>query len=319
MKALIEFLKTILFFPLYIRKNHILSLQNKNKLELMERFRKESDANITYLSTLTSAYMSKDSGINRTPREKNVTISLTSHSYRIDKVHLAIQSLMDQELKADRIVLYLDESEFNDSNIPNDLKMLLDRGLTISYYKNLGSYKKLIPALKDYPDDLIITVDDDLIYPRSLVRKLYEAYIKEPQFIHCCRMHYINLTPEGKIAPYKAWDFESSITDAGFLVFPTGVGGVLYPPHSLNAEVLNETAFLNLAPGADDVWFKAMSLLNGVKCKKIESDMMNQEMSITIKGTQEIGLYHENAINNKNDEKIENVFSTYNLWERLKK
>ena len=318
MNKFINLIKTIFFFPLYVRKIHIINLGLQKRLDSLEKLKKIDEDNLTYLTTVMSSHLSKDCGINKDKRERDVTISLTSHSYKVDKVHLTIQSLMDQEFKADRIVLYLDEAEFNDSNLPNDLKLMVERGLTIDYHNDIGSYKKLIPALKQYPNDLLVTVDDDLIYPRSFLRKLYEAYLKEPQFIHCYRMHYIKFDASGKVEPYRKWDLESNVTEPGFLVFPTGVGGVLYPPNSLHNDVLKEDAFLHLSPGADDVWFKAMSLLNGVQCKKIDSDILDHQNSITIRGTQEIGLFHENLKNDKNDKKIENVFSAYNLWDKLK-
>lgn len=315
MDKFINLIKTIFFFPIYVRKIHALGLELQGKISSLE---KEIEENLEYSNAVMSSYLSKNCGINKIKRDNKITISLTSYSYRVDKVHLTIQSLMDQELKADRIVLYLDESKFDQSNIPSDLKILKDRGLTIAFCKDIGPYTKLVPALKHYPDDLIVTVDDDLIYPRSLLRKLYGAYVKEPQFIHCYRMHYMKFGANGKIEPYRKWDLESSIVEPGLLVFPTGFGGVLYPPKSLSTEVFNEDAFLKLAPGADDVWFKAMSLLNGVQCKKVDSKIMNYNNAITIRGTQEIGLYHQNLLDDKNDYKIENVFNAYNLWEKFK-
>ncbi|WP_191965285.1 glycosyltransferase family 2 protein [Marinobacter halotolerans] len=319
MKNVINFLKTLLFFPFYIRKIHVIGLELQGKINSLEEIKKQNEKNLIYINTLNSSYLSKDHGLNKLEREKNITISLTSHSYRVDRVHLTIQSLMDQELKADRISLYLDDSDFDASNLPKDLINLTDRGLKISYKKPIGPYNKLIPALKEYPNDLIVTVDDDLIYPRSFLRKLYESYIRDPNFIHCYRMHYMKFGDNGKLARYKNWDLESGIIEPGLLVFPTGVGGVLYPPNSLNDEVFNEEAFLALAPGADDIWFKAMSLLNRVQCKKVESDIMNHKNVITIRDTQEIALHHENLRNDKNDLKIENVFNAYNTWEVLKK
>ena len=314
MEKILNLIKTIFFFPVYIRKIHILLLKREGKIEKIE---KETDNNLTYINTVISSYLSKDSGINKFKREHEITISLTSYSHRVDKVHLTIQSLMDQEVKADRILLNLDKSKFNSSNIPTDLKLLEKRGLTINYCKDIGPYTKLLPALKQYPRNLIVTVDDDLIYPRGLLRMLYEAYIKNPEYIHCLRMHYMKFDVNGNVKQYRDWDIESNVTEPGLLVFPTGVGGVLYPPNSLNDEVFNEEAFLELSPLADDVWFKAMSLLNDVKCKKIDCDIMNHNRTITVRETQEIGLYHQNQVNNQNDYKIKNVFDAYNLWEKL--
>jgi hypothetical protein len=318
MDKLINFLKTVFCFPIYVRKIHVINQDLQRRLSLLEKSKKETEDNLIYTNTVISSYLSKDLGLNTSTRNHTLTVSLTSYYYRVDKVHLTIQSLMDQELKADRIALYLDELKFSPSNIPKDLEILVHRGLTINYCKDIGPYTKLVPALKQYSDEIIITTDDDLIYPRSFIRKLYESYIKDPGFIHCYRMHYIKLNSDGKAKPYKEWDIESGITDPCPLVFPTGVGGVLYPPNALNEEVFNEEAFLSLSPGADDVWFKAMSLLNGVECKKINSDIMNHENAITIRGTQEIGLHHQNLKNGKNDHKIEDVFNTYKLWDKLK-
>ena len=45
----------------------------------------------------------------------------------------------------------------------------------------------------------------------------------------------------------------------------TGVGGVLYPPRSLKAEMIDEDLFRRLSPFADDIWFWAAAVANGTK------------------------------------------------------
>ena len=312
MKNFFDHIKIFFCFPIYIRKNYLLNLKMKRKISSLKD---ELGYNIAYTDTVISSFLSNDYGLNENKREHEITVSLTSHSYRVEKVHLTIQSLMDQDFKADIIVLYLNKEYFNESNIPQCLKMLENRGLIINFCKDVGPHTKLLPALKQYTNNLLVTVDDDIIYPRSLLRKLYEAYIKDPQFIHCHRMHYMKFDANGKVKPYRKWDHCSDITEAGFFVFPTGVGGVLYPPHSLDEEVFNEKAFLGLSPNADDVWFKAMSLLNGVQCKKVDSNIMNS--LVVVRGTQDIGLMHENVFNNANDVKIDKVFTAYNLWRKF--
>lgn len=47
----------------------------------------------------------------------------------------------------------------------------------------------------------------------------------------------------GLLEGYMAWDWETSLLDASPLNFPTGCGGVLYPPHCFNDEVFNENVF----------------------------------------------------------------------------
>ena len=50
-------------------------------------------------------------------------------------------------------------------------------------------------------------------------------------------------------------------------IFFTGLGGVLYPPNSLDIRVLNEEKFSMLCPSGDDIWFWGHALLKGTKIK----------------------------------------------------
>ena len=64
----------------------------------------------------------------------------------------------------------------------------------------------------------------------------------------------------------------------------TGVGGVLYPPHILNQEVLDEEKCRELAPTNDDIWFWLMAVLNGAKINVVRRNLPRVE---AVKGTQE--------------------------------
>lgn len=92
-----------------------------------------------------------------------VIVSLTTYNKRIYDVYLAIESIMQQTVKPSKIILWLDENEFRPDNIPNSLILQQKRGLEIRFCANIKSYKKLIPTLKNYSNDIIITIDDDVI------------------------------------------------------------------------------------------------------------------------------------------------------------
>jgi hypothetical protein len=59
----------------------------------------------------------------------------------------------------------------------------------------------------------------------------------------------------GEILPYEHWMRNITGVKPSFCNFFTGAGGVLYPPNSLICEVFNESAFKEIAPNADDIWF----------------------------------------------------------------
>jgi hypothetical protein len=63
------------------------------------------------------------------------------------------------------------------------------------------------------------------------------------------------IQPNAYFAPNKPEHSRESI-------FPTGVGGILYPPKCLCEEATDKELFMKLAPYADDIWFWAMALIN---------------------------------------------------------
>ncbi|MGL5426399.1 MAG: hypothetical protein ACRDAS_00590, partial [Cetobacterium sp.] len=90
-------------------------------------------------------------------KEPQIIVSLTTYNKRIYDVHLTIESLFRQTLMPNKIILWLAEDEFNRYNIPFMLQKLEKKGLEIGFCKDLKSYKKLIPTLVKYPNDIVIT------------------------------------------------------------------------------------------------------------------------------------------------------------------
>lgn len=209
-------------------------------------------------------------GVTEIKRNQQLTVSLTTYGKRIHTVYLTIESILAQSLKADKIILWLAEDEFTYNTIPETLKKQEARGLTIKFCKDLRSYKKLIPTLKSYPNDLIITLDDDIIFPIDHIDRLYKAYIKEPNVIHCHRAHNMQYDANNRLLPYSKWvnDYKSEVPSAD--IFPTGGAGALYFPGCFHPDILNEALFSELCPHADDVWFKFMSYRLGIECQVVK-------------------------------------------------
>jgi hypothetical protein len=254
------------------------------------------------------------SGIESGRRGVPVVVSLTTIPERLEKAHIAIESLLRQTLKPDRLVLWLSRNRANRA-LPFALQNQARRGLEIRYAEEIGPYMKMIYTLKEHAGSLIVTADDDTIYPRSWLEQLVNAHECEPHCVHCHRAHQMILDKDGQLLPYAKWDFfAQGHASPSLFLFPTGGGGVLYPPGSLNKEVFNEAVFRKICPTADDVWFKAMSLLNGVRCRKVSP--FYRELP-PVRGTQVKTLWHENLKGGRNDIQIKAVFDRYNLHQLL--
>jgi hypothetical protein len=201
--------------------------------------------------------------------------------------------------------------------LPRQLTELTKKGLTISWCKDIKSYKKLIPMLKEYPEYAIVTADDDIYYPKDWLEKLYMEYIKQPNMVHCHRAHGITFR-YGSILPYLQWNFclEGAKTKPSFRNFPTGVVGILYPPHVFYGDILREDLFLKLLTSTDDIWFWAMCVLNNIKINVVKN---NIRCIKNIPNSQETSLWSINK-NNINDENLQKIFRLYpNLYKKIRK
>ena len=259
----------------------------------------------------------KNWGLNREPRTPQLIVSLTSFPQRMYDIHFCLHSLLNQLLKPDKLILWLSEEEFpnKENDLPESVLALKQRGLSIEWCKNnIKSYKKLIPALRKYPNDIIVTADDDIFYSEDWLEKLYNSYLEYPNCIHSHRAHEITFDFNNNINNYNNWKQCIVNTKESFLNFSTGAGGILYPPHTLHDDVTNEALFMKLCPLADDIWFWAMSVLKGTKIKVPQDNIPGLKY---INPARELGLNNETTLFNingkqgQNDIQINNILKQY--------
>jgi len=265
-----------------------------------------------------SAVASCISGVSDTQHcSSEIIVSLTTFGRRLYEVYLAIESIMHQTVKPNRIVLWLAD-EMQTINLPQVLLNQQKRGLEIRFCKDTKSYKKLIPALKEFPSSTIITIDDDTLYPFDFLENIISAHRENPKIILGSRIHRKELLGKNRLQKYQKWEHSYDSMEASHLNFPLGMGGVLYPPHCFNEEVFNESVFSTICEFADDVWFKAMALLNGVKAQKVFTHNKNGADQIRTKFSQYTSLSQINLGMNMNDKQLKAVFDKYDLYGKLR-
>lgn len=252
--------------------------------------------NIKYKSKV-SAPIINESGLNCTKRDVKLIASLTTFPDRINAVATTIKTIMNQTVKADEINLYLAIEQFpnKENDLPSELLKLKDFGLQIKFCNDTKSYKKIIPALKEYKNDIIITFDDDIYYEKDTIETLYNSYLKNPKVIQANRIWHIELK-ENRVIPkdksFLYWNEENYKTPSFFNTI-IGCGGVLYPPNSLSEMVLDEEKFKSIIPTQDDIWLWGMAVLKGTKIQLNKGYSANL---ITVENTQNSGLC---KLNNK--------------------
>jgi len=254
----------------------------------------------------------KTNGLNRANRRENeLVVSLTSFPARAKAVSYTIESILSQEVKPDRVVLWLAGSQFpnKEKDLPRRLLRLRQYGLEIRWTTDIRSFKKLIPALQTFPDAVIVTADDDVYYPPTWLGGLYADYLRQPDKIHCNRGNRIQFNNETCLPePYNQWGLNFlNHEESGKDVLMTGVGGVLYPPHSLFKDVCREDLFMTMARDADDIWFWAMAALQGTAIKVVKDNQNDFDPVFIVNAP---SLWSHNVQGN-NDKVFDRLFSSY--------
>lgn len=293
----------------------------KQKLISLLNFRKTIRREFAIYDSAKSAFESKESGVSSIKYGDNdVVISVTTYSKRINQVHIVVESLFRQTQQANRIILWLAKEEFSDDTIPLILKRQIDRGLEIKYCEDIKSYKKLLPTLSLTPDSIIITVDDDYIYPLNFVENLLRVHFQYPRCVCYYTGNRISFDSKGKLKPYIKWKEAEGLEQVPSLLnFSFGAGGVLYPPYTFSQEIFNIEYIKKNIPKADDVWFKAMSLLNNITYVRVPLQESFDDKFVLLEDTQDIALYHDNVEKGENDNQLSKVFEDYKLYDILRK
>lgn len=207
----------------------------------------------------------KGNGLYMGKRNKQIIVSLTSFPLRIHKLWLVIETLLRQTVKPDKLILYLSKVQFPNEmdDLPVSLTSLCSRGLEIVFVEDdFRSHKKYYYAMQSYPDSIVITVDDDIYYPTSMLQNLLDCHNKYPHSVICRYAKRIiwDVTSD-YIMPSKKWKriYSPQLLSGSDIFLGTG-GGTLFPVFDkpFYDDVFNIKLAIQLCPLEDDLWINTM-------------------------------------------------------------
>jgi hypothetical protein len=178
-----------------------------------------------------------------------VIISMTSWKKRINNVSRVVYSILKGSILPDKIIcnLSIDEFPLKEKELPLDL--LLFQKTTcfeINWVKeNTKAFKKIIPTIQNYfdkPNTIVISIDDDMIYPKSFIKDYITALIDNNAYItttHGNKSKFGNYITTGCACGYKVSFFNSFLWEG------------------LNDEIIKTNE--------DDVWYTFCLKINNIK------------------------------------------------------
>lgn len=248
-------------------------------------------------------YLAKPQKFSNKQNEKLI-VSLTSFPARIDIVWIVIECLKRQTILPKKIILWLSEEQFpNGGGIPTKLKDMEDDIFEIRLVPgDIRSHKKYLYAITEFPEDTIITVDDDVYYNSLMIEVLVNTSIKHPNCIIANKVSNISYASDGCILPYLQWGNKKKHSEKTNLL-QIGIGGVLYPPHCMHPLVTNEEVFSKVAPLADDIWLNSMARLMRTDVVKAPGNLL----LLPIKSNSPSLSSVNNGNENMNDQQISQI------------
>ncbi|WKD56802.1 hypothetical protein CAPI_01120 [Corynebacterium capitovis DSM 44611] len=239
------------------------------------------------------------------PGEDSTVVSLTSYGKRLSSAVVAVSSLLVGTRRLP-VHLWLDAEDF-DGPWPKGLRSLADRGLHVHRSDGqYGPHTKYYGTFQQFAGTAtrVITIDDDMMYPRWFVDKLLNASDASPDCVTAYRAHQIALL-DGAIAPYVKWKAVDT-TEPSRRNFATGVSGVAYPASMVDYVAQQGLAFSQHAPLADDVWLNACALRSDHLVRQVFPHP--REFSL-VPGSQGGALVRANLRGGGNDEQIAQTYT----------
>ena len=184
-------------------------------------------------------------------KKNTVIVTLTSYGPRLGNLPIVLDTIYRQTVPPDLVVLNLAHNEIVPTEV---LNYLSERNVEINRVEDTKVYKKLIPTLKKYPDDVVISIDDDWLYPNGMIADFLEIHREYPNnpisgngFIYSemiCHCGCASLT--------KAEYFGSYLNDISDVIPNCPCDDIVYTYFANKAGhpyiVTNEKYFTNMTP-----------------------------------------------------------------------
>ncbi|EJD6539828.1 TPA: glycosyltransferase [Providencia rettgeri] len=199
-----------------------------------------------------------------------IIVNLTTIHSRLNVCAATIWSLINQEKKPDKIVLWIsDEPYLADTGLSekpefvNLLNKVADL-IEVRYTENTGPYRKIIPALRIAKDeDILIYADDDVVYSEQWLKKLIEKYYQyQARYPIASRVRKVKNNIFGFQQGYFSYPIitDDVILNDKFII--TGIGGCVLQKKHISKEYIFNNDYLTIAPKTDDLWISKILQLS---------------------------------------------------------
>lgn len=233
-------------------------------------------------------------GVNINKRETQIIISISSERENFKDLPKTIYSILNQSLKPDRLILWLD-SEYEDKlNLPYEITQFVKNGLEIRFVDNMKLYSKTMYALKEFQEAVIVTAVENQYYPKNWLETFYLSYIANPEDI--LAMHALQVLRQDNILRLE----KNSVLGSSYANIFCERYGILYPPKCFSTELFRKDIYLKYSQYSQEAWLWVMALISNRKIRVLKSSkrftVNNQTVSIIEESLNNLLPFYRNNI-----------------------
>jgi len=242
--------------------------------------------------------------------------SMTTYPARFDFALKAIESINNQTVKPDTLVVHISEEDWGqaEKDFIRPAKFRFKNRVIIEPCENLKPANKIIHTAKKFPDRNIITFDDDVLYPRNRAESLIEKHKLYPDNPICFRTRRISFDGD-KINPYSSWKISYDEGGPNSLNFPTSVSGSLYPAGIFPESFFDVDTYREICQNNDDIWTYFHMMMKDLPFVSGGLEIVPPGIS----GAQSSALWKSNVSQKGNDAMIKELEQKYgSIWDLVK-
>lgn len=194
------------------------------------------------------------------PRPERLVVTLTTIPSRAGTLGVTLRSLLDQSVTADRIVVAWPDRCLRSGEAYPDPS--LPQGVELIRCRDEGPATKLLGALKQEADAVLVVVDDDVIYPRDFLATLLDAHRADRKAAHGWRGWQLEAGRDPRDLRHV---FATGIRQPVDVDILLGTWGYLLPPGALDDAVHDFADWPSELRWVDDVWISGHLARRGVR------------------------------------------------------
>lgn len=236
---------------------------------------------------------------------------MATMSSRMARLKENLPSIINQSYNFDKLIINIDDNITEEEySFYLELKKEDERIEIKKRDSKLRSYKKLLPVLPEYPDDVIITIDDDIYYPKDCFKYLVEQYEKTPDCIIAHETNPILINKEKNYVDFII-GFDIKLLQKSWPKYLSGCA--LFPPHVFDGtDIFDIEKMMYCTKGLhDELWFWVNSTLNGVMVVGLNYVRSFEPEVLTPYNEDEFRLANINAKNSQNKEYMDAINELY--------